>query len=47
MIDEELEIACNTITNKLLGIPKIIYLNHNNDIEKNEYMKNQFNFRFA
>jgi len=42
MIEEELEIACNAITNRLVGIPKIIYLNHEDDVEKNEYMQNQF-----
>ena len=42
MIEEELEIVCNTITNRLVGIPKIIYLNHDDDVEKNEYMQNQF-----
>lgn len=38
----KLKMRFNSVIDKLVGIPKIIYLNNAEDIEKNEYMQNQF-----
>ena len=39
---DELEINFKTISSKLDGIPKIIYLNDNQHLDKKMYMENQF-----
>lgn len=39
---DELEISFKTISSKLDGIPKIIYLNDNQHLDKKMYMENQF-----
>lgn len=39
---EELELNCKTNFSKISDIPKIIYLNYDEDIEKRDYMESQF-----
>ena len=39
---EVLELNCKDNFSKIDDIPKIIYLNHDSDLEKKDYMESQF-----
>lgn len=41
-MSEELELDCRSNFNKISDIPKIIYLNYDQDVEKRNYMESQF-----